>query len=101
MRLRPHQLTVRVCADDGSAAYRFQCPRCSVLVSHPTTPPVADLLVQAGVHREEWRLPLELGEERRGPPLTADDLLDFHLLLNDGDWAQRLASLVPGGDAQS
>jgi hypothetical protein len=101
VRLRPHQVTVRVCADDGSAAYRFSCPRCAVRVSHATSQPVVDLLVQAGVHRESWRLPAELGEARHGPPLTADDLLDFHLLLNAADWPAKLAALAPRTDTTS
>ncbi len=98
VRLRPHEVTVRVCGDDGSATYRFCCPRCSVRVSHATTPAVVDLLVQAGVHREDWRWPAELGETQDGPPLTTDDLLDFHLLLHAADWPAHVAALVPGSE---
>ena len=41
-----------------------------------------------------WRLPAELGESRVGPPLTPDDLLDFHLLLVDDGWFDELADEV-------
>ena len=38
---------------------------------------------------EVWRLPAELAERPGGPApaFTADDLLDFHLLLQGDDWA--------------
>lgn len=70
-------------------------------MSHDTTRPVVDLLVQAGVQREDWRWPAELAETRDGPPLTADDLLDFHLMLHAADWQQQVASLVPESDTSS
>jgi hypothetical protein len=41
-----------------------------------------------------WRLPAELGESRVGPPLTPDDLLDFHLLLQDNAWFEDVAAQV-------
>jgi hypothetical protein len=41
-----------------------------------------------------WRLPAELTEARIGAPLTPDDLLDFHLLLEGGDWYEELAAEV-------
>ena len=41
-----------------------------------------------------WRLPAELNESRIGPPLTPDDLLDFHLLLADNAWFDQLAAQV-------
>ena len=42
-------------------------------------------------------MPAELREQHRGPVLTPDDLLDFHLLLEGDSWADDLAALV--GDA--
>ena len=41
-----------------------------------------------------WRLPAELTEARIGEPLTPDDLLDFHLLLEGTDWYEQLAAEV-------
>ena len=53
-------------------------------VVKPAEPRIVDLLVASGVELSTWTLPGELYEERSGPPLTHDDLLDFHLML-DGD----------------
>ena len=47
----------------------------------------------AGVTCAEWQLPAELAESRIGPPLTHDDLLDFHAPLRTSDWFAALESL--------
>jgi hypothetical protein len=52
------------------------------------------LLVSSGVRMQVWRLPAELSESRVGPPLTPDDLLDFHLHLQGDDWFEQLAAQV-------
>jgi hypothetical protein len=94
VRLRVPDLTVRVCADDDRAAYRFRCPSCEAAVVHDASPSICALLISVGVREEVWRLPAELREQRVGPALTPDDLLDFHLLLEREDWADDLAALV-------
>jgi hypothetical protein len=86
VRLTPHDVTVRVCTDDGSGAYRFRCPTCTNAAIHEASPAILALLRQAGCDEEAWSLPAELGERPTGPTLTADDLLDFHLLLRGDDW---------------
>lgn len=90
VRLRPADLTVRVCLDDDHRAYRFRCPRCAMTVVHDASVTIAALLVSVGVAEEEWRLPAELAERRDGPALTSDEVLDFHLLLARDDWHERL-----------
>lgn len=93
VRLRVADLTVRVCADDDElGAYRFQCPRCDHAVLHEASPAICALLVSVGVDEEVWRLPAELAERPSGPPLTHDDLLDFHLMLADDGWQERLVA---------
>jgi hypothetical protein len=43
--------------------------------------------VSSGVRLELWTLPAELVEHRPvGPPLSHDDLLDFHELLGGKGW---------------
>lgn len=97
VRLRVPDLTVRVCVDDDRGSYRFRCPRCETAVVHDASPAICALLVSVGVCEEVWRLPAELTEQHRGPVLTPDDLLDFHLLLKRADWVEDLAAFV--GDA--
>jgi hypothetical protein len=99
VRLRVPDLTVRVCVDDESGAYRFRCTRCESMVVHEASAAICALLVSVGVSEEVWRMPAELHERRRGPALTPDDLLDFHLLLERDDWADELAALT--GDASA
>jgi hypothetical protein len=94
VQLTPRDLTVRVCAEDESGAYVFQCPRCESSVAKDANQHVVDLLVASGVRLEVWRRPLELLEQHSGPPIDADDLLDFHLLLESDVWFEQVAGMV-------
>ncbi len=55
---------------------------------------IVSLLVGAGAPHSTWQWPAELAEARSGPPLTPDDLLDFHVLLEHDDWFASLASNI-------
>ncbi|HEX6311404.1 MAG TPA: hypothetical protein VF152_07225 [Acidimicrobiia bacterium] len=90
VRLTAADVTVRVCSDDDSGAYRFRCPGCDAPVTKPASAHVVELLVSSGVRVETWRRPAELLESHDGPPLTPDDLLDFHVLLQRADWVDEL-----------
>lgn len=79
-------LRVRVCCDDNSATYRFRCPGCSWVEVKEAQPGIVEVLVKAGVPLETWERPAELAEPRSGPPISHDDLLDFHRLLEGADW---------------
>ena len=94
VQLTADDLTVRVCADDESGSYCFLCPDCRCAVAKEASRRIVDLLVSSGVRMQVWRLPAELAESRLGPPLTPDDLLDFHLHLQDSAWFERLAAEV-------
>ncbi len=87
-------LTVRVCSDTEQGSYTFRCPECGLAVAKDASQRIVDLLVGSGVHVEVWRLPAELTEQRVGPVLRPDDLLDFHLLLQRDDWFESLAEAV-------
>lgn len=80
------EISVRVCCDDNSATYRFRCPGCSWVEVKEAQPRVVEVLVKAGVQLETWERPAELDEPRSGPPISHDDLLDFHRLLENTDW---------------
>ncbi len=95
VQLRIDDLTVRVCDDHKSpSAYRFTCPGCEQTVEREASPRIVELLVSAGAPHETWNWPAELTEPRSGPPLTHDDLLDLHVLLEDDTWFQQLVALV-------
>jgi hypothetical protein len=57
---------------------------------------IVDLLVASGVKVEVWNLPLELQERPVGEPITHDDLLSFHELLEGDSWFATLSSMVEG-----
>jgi hypothetical protein len=54
------------------------------------------LLLSAGVQREDVSPPAEVLERRSGPPIDADDLIDFHMLLEQDGWLERLTEMVRG-----
>ena len=95
VQLQINDLTVRVCSDDEiPSQYRFRCPGCAQTVHRDASPRIVDLLVSAGAPHEQWSWPAELTEYRSGPPLTPDDLLDLHVLLEDDSWFTELVALV-------
>jgi hypothetical protein len=65
------------------AFYEFQCPDCNVHAERPAPEVIRFLLVSAECLIRVIHLPLELLETHSGPPLTYDDLLDFHQYLED------------------
>jgi predicted RNA-binding Zn-ribbon protein involved in translation (DUF1610 family) len=87
-------LLLRVCMDDGSGAYSFTCPDCALRVSKTAEPVVVEVLLASDVAFEAWCLPAELNERPGGPRITHDDVLEFHVLLQDAEWFARLAATV-------
>lgn len=96
VELTTADVTVRVCAEDRSGSYAFRCPECAMTVSKAAEQRIVDLLVSSGVRIEHWSLPLELRERPMGPPLTHDDLLAFHELLESEDWFATVSDMVEG-----
>lgn len=82
---------------DGSQRARvvFSCPTCGRRAAVGVVDQVADALLATGVPTSYGHP--SLGRSRRRAPeaplFTHDDLLDFHLLLQDEDWFDRLAGL--------
>nr|QEO74152.1 hypothetical protein [uncultured bacterium] len=74
-----------VCAlpDDpeSKALTEFHCPVCDGAVFTAVTQQEAKLLMLLGAARSTRPLPLELTEEKAGPPVTVDDVFDVHVAL--------------------
>lgn len=68
----------------GAGLFEFTCPACGRVNFRALS--IADLeaLALAGVRPVGGRAPFELLEERSGPPIGWDDLLDFHQALAKG-----------------
>jgi len=86
VELAVEDLEVRVCTDGEQGTYVFRCPTCLMSVVKPAERRIVDMLVASGVPLIEWRLPAELFEPREGLPITHDDLIDFHRLLQGDGW---------------
>jgi hypothetical protein len=86
VELRVRDLEVRVCTQDEQGTYVFRCPSCQMSVVKPAEQRIVDMLVATGVPLVEWELPAELFEPRSGLPISYDDLIDFHHLLQEDGW---------------
>lgn len=116
VRIRPQEalLTVFVTASgvpSGMAVYGFDCPSCGCGVTAGADRATTALLIRAGmpvaVERDPRdrhpsvagaRLAAQRHPERPpdGPPLTRDDLLDFHLALQADGWFEQLTAETVG-----
>jgi hypothetical protein len=96
VELTTRDMTVRICSEDGRGSYLFRCPSCTMIVTKTAEQRIVDLLVSSGVEVEMWTFPMELQERPLGIPLTHDDLLAFHELLERDDWFAEVLALVEG-----
>jgi hypothetical protein len=77
----------------AASAYRFACPSCEEHVSRTAVPDVIELLLSAGVKREQFEHP---SISQSGPtavpvkPLTEHDVSSFRDLLSSPDWFESL-----------
>lgn len=92
VELTSRDVTVQVCSSTRQGSYAFQCPACEMAVSKPAEQRIVDLLVSSGVRLMVWELPAEMDERKEGPPISYDDLLEFHYALQQDGWFDRLTS---------
>lgn len=102
--MAPEAIELSVRGDSGTGSYRFICPACLTLVEKRADRKIVDLLSSVGVSvsggtavsgagaGDDGQSALELfgagvpaGEPGRSP-LTYDDLISFHFLLEDDEW---------------
>jgi hypothetical protein len=72
----------------SEALIEYTCARCSHLNVRPLMPGDVAALALAGVTSVDGAGPFELLEERAGPPIGWDDILEFHQSLSGRDWQQ-------------
>lgn len=73
-----------------TSTYEFCCPGCGDFIHRLADSRVVRLLISAGVIPIQPHVPAEIFEDRNGPPLTLDDLIDFHEELESDDWLKEL-----------
>lgn len=82
VELTTRDIKVLLCSSTYESTYAFQCPVCRVSVVKPAEPRVVDVLLASGVPLTVWNLPAELDElHSDDPPISYDDLLEFHFQL--------------------
>lgn len=91
--MSPESILLSIRDRAGEGSYRFSCPTCTNTIEKPADRKVVALLLSAGVElaaEAAAELELELADRpqaperyRPGPPLTVDDLITFHFLLQD------------------
>lgn len=94
MELGPEAIDLQWCSHEPSSYYRYACPACGRSITKPCDGRTAQTLIAAGVSPRYWHLPAEALEPRSGPPISVDDILDFHLLLAEETWMDTLRSMV-------
>lgn len=82
--LPPGDIRVLRCTTTDESSFAFRCPSCRLATVKQADPWVVDVLLAAGTRQSVWHLPAELDEAKTGPPITHDDLLEFHFLLDAG-----------------
>jgi hypothetical protein len=95
VELTVDDVQVQLCVSTSLSTYSFLCPACSLIVNKEANDAVVESLTAAGSRLVAWTLPAELNEPKNGPKITHDDLLEFHLALESGDWQRELAMLAP------
>lgn len=96
IELTPDEILIQVAHDDtelvgDGSQYRFICPDCAGTVTKPADDRIVQLLITGGVALEVAAPSVDARPPHpeappAGAPLTPDDLLDLHLLLESDDW---------------
>jgi hypothetical protein len=91
VNLTPDDVQLMVCAVQTLSYYAFDCSGCVRQVRKPADDRIVSLLKSGGVRVQRWRVPAEALEEKNGPALGYDDVLDFALGLGETDFLADIA----------
>lgn len=97
VELNPGQVRLVVCTVKDWSFYSFTCTTCQDSIRKPAGEDIVSLLRSGGVLVEPWTVPAEALEERSGPALAWDDVLDFAMWLGTADFVAAAAA-APGPD---
>jgi hypothetical protein len=88
--LTADDILLRIGATQTVNTYGFTCPQCGDFVEKTADDRIVRLLLSGGVMPVPVHVPAEALEIRQGPPISHDDLLDFHEILERDDWLDDL-----------
>jgi predicted RNA-binding Zn-ribbon protein involved in translation (DUF1610 family) len=100
--LTPSDIDLRVDeTGEDESFYAFTCPTCQSHVRKQADERIVQLLLSGGVPAQVIRKPAYPERKPAGNPprLAADDLLDFHQLLDGEGWFDELVEAVVGDSA--
>ncbi len=95
-RLAPAEILLALHAGARTAGdYAYTCPQCLRIGVHAADQCAVATLLAAGVRPLQADAPPSRHPEAppAGPPLTYDDVLSIHALLNTNSWFEHLLSL--------
>jgi hypothetical protein len=91
------EFMLSLCSYPPASHYAFCCPSCTVMVTRPATPRVAQVLLELGVSVRTYDEPLDLPErphqpERHvdDPSFTAEDVIELRRSMEDPNWIEQL-----------
>lgn len=97
--LRESAILMTIFDSGVTGYYSFFCPHCSEESQRALTDGHLLALSNAGVRTHTVHVPEEFLEEKGGPPISPDDILDFHIAINAIDltdeWAKQDSNLRP------
>jgi hypothetical protein len=94
--LTADDILLRIGAAEGSNTYGFTCPTCAEFIEKPADERIVRLLLSGGVLPTLIHVPAEALEPKSGPPISHDDILEFHELLQGDDWVEQLTGPKSG-----
>jgi hypothetical protein len=84
INLTPDDIRLMICNNDQTLShYIFDCSGCVEQIRKPADDRVISLLRSGGVRMRFWCVPAEALEEKPGPAIGYDDLLEYGLLKED------------------
>jgi hypothetical protein len=89
--LTADDILLRIGATRSVNSYGFTCPDCTQFIEKPADDRVVRLLLSGGVVPVPVHVPAEALELHTGPPITHDDLLEFHELLDGDTWFEEFS----------
>ena len=91
--MRADVISLSLERESGEGVYSFVCPVCEDVVEKPADRKIVSLLRSVGVEISEHEAPSAEFEERPdGPPITIDDVIEFHFLLSQEGWFEQLTA---------
>jgi hypothetical protein len=88
--LTADDILLRIGASRTVNTYGFTCPACGDFVQKPADDRIVRLLLSGGVVPVPVHVPAEALEIHYGPPISHDDILNFHEMLDSEDWFEQV-----------